>query len=132
MAHFSEIDSNNYVIRVLVIPNEEENRGEEFLSIDLGLGGRWLKTSYNTIGNKHMGGGIPFRKNFGSIGYQYIEDLDGFIPPQPYPSWLLNEDSGLWYPPIPKPDSKTDEISIWDESIIDWKIIPYGLNTTLT
>jgi len=88
-----------------------------------------MKTSYNTIGGVHQYGKIPFRKNFGSVGYKYREDLDGFIAPQPYNSWLLDTETGLWYPPIAKPTGTDDVIYIWDESIVNWESIPYGINT---
>lgn len=73
MAHFAEIDSNNKVIRVLVIDNEHENRGEEYLAIDCGLGGRWIQTSYNR----------NFRGAFAGEGYLYDEAKDEFIEPLP-------------------------------------------------
>jgi hypothetical protein len=118
MAHFSQIDENNYVIQVLVVPDEQEHRGEEFLSVELGLGGRWIQTSYNTHQGQHAYGGTPFRKNFGGIGYQYREDLDAFITPKPYPSWnILNEETGAYQSPIPYPG---DGLYDWDEETLSW------------
>lgn len=73
MAHFAEIDENNTVVRVLVVDNSEEHRGEEFLSKDLGLGGRWIQTSYNS----------NFRYNFAGIGFIYDPIDDAFVPPIP-------------------------------------------------
>ena len=97
MAHFAEIDENNIVCRVLVVPNDEEHRGHEFLSVDLGLGGSWIQTSYNTRGGVHQQGGIPLRKNFAGIGYTYDEARDAFIPPRPEEGkWTLNESSCWW------------------------------------
>ena len=92
MRHFAEIDENNIVTRILVVPNEQEHRGQEFLSEDLGLGGRWIKTSYNN----------NIRRNYAGIGHMYDENLDIFIPPKPFPSWSLDSD-GYWQAPVPMP-----------------------------
>ena len=73
MAHFAEIDDTNTVIRVLVVPDEQEHRGQEFLANDLGLGGTWLQTSYNN----------NIRGVYAGIGYTYDPDLDIFIAPPP-------------------------------------------------
>lgn len=96
MAHFAEVDSNNVVVRVLVVSNDQEHRGQEFLANDLGLGGTWIQTSYNTIGGKHNNGGIPLRKNYAGIGYTYDPDRDAFIPPKPEGNWTLDEETCLW------------------------------------
>lgn len=124
MAHFAEIDSDNKVIRVLVISNEQEDRGQEFLASDLGLGGIWLKTSYNTYGGKHKNGGVPFRKNYAGIGYSYDSARDAFIPPKPslYPSWILNEETCLWEPPVSFPVGSGKYV--WNESIVNWTAHP--------
>jgi hypothetical protein len=107
MAHFAKINDYNTVEEVLVIPDSEEHRGEEFLCIDLGLGGRWIQTSYND----------NFRKQYAGIGFKYDEDKDMFIQSQPYPSWVLDENSD-WQPPIPKPD---DSIYwTWEEPSLKW------------
>lgn len=73
MAHFAEIDETNTVLRVLVVPNEQEHRGQEYLSDEIGLGGNWIQTSYN---NK-------IRYNFAGVGYIYDPIDDAFIPPIP-------------------------------------------------
>jgi hypothetical protein len=73
MAHFCEVDSNNTVLRVLVVPDEQEHRGQEYLADELGLGGIWLQTSYNA----------RIRKNYAGIGYTYSEQHDAFIAPKP-------------------------------------------------
>jgi hypothetical protein len=119
MAHFAEIDSNNIVIRVLVIDDSQELRGHDFLSNDLKLGGNWIKTSYNTRGNIHLKGGTPFRKNYAGKGYVYDSIRDAFIPPKPFSSWSLNEDTCLWQPPISYPTDSTKRYK-WDESIMNW------------
>ena len=90
MAHFAEIN-DNAVSRILVVPDEEEGRGQEFLADDLGLGGTWVQTSYNTHAGAHRLGGTPFRGNYAGIGHTYDADLDAFYGSQPYPSWVLNE-----------------------------------------
>lgn len=104
MAHWAELDENNIVVRVTVGDNNDPDEGYQWL-ID-NLGGRWVKTSYNTYGGKHKEGGTPFRKNFASIGFTYDEQRDAFIPPKPeviiYPKigkkrdWVLNEETCLW------------------------------------
>lgn len=111
MAHFAQIDENNIVLRVLVIGNEHEHRGQEFLANDLGLGGIWLQTSYNAT----------FRKNFAGIDFTYDQARDAFIAPQPYPSWVLNEVTCRWEAPIPVPQD--GKIYVWVEPT-GWEIIP--------
>lgn len=81
MANFAEIDDNNIVVRVLVVPDEQEHRGQEFLAEDLGLGGRWIQTSYNN----------RIRKQLAGIGYSYDPINDVFIRPQPAAWFVLNE-----------------------------------------
>lgn len=119
MAHFAEIDEQGVVLRVLVVDNAQENDGQNFLANTLGLGGTWLKTSYNTSGGVHSSGGTPFRKNYAGIGYTYDSGRDAFIPPKPFASWTLNETSCLWEAPVAYP---TDGIMyVWDEETTDWK-----------
>jgi len=113
MAHFAEINSNNVVVRVLVIPDEEEHRGQDFLANDLNLGGTWIQTSYNH----------KIRKRFAGIGMTYRKDLDAFIHPQPFPSWSLNEDDCCWYAPVPCP---SDIGYIWNEDILNWQKQDYS------
>jgi hypothetical protein len=86
MAHFAELDSNNIVTQVLVVPNHQENRGQEYLANDLGLGGNWIRTSYN--GN--------IRKNYAGIGYSYWPDLDAFVPPKCHDEAVLDETTAQW------------------------------------
>jgi len=114
MAHFAEIDSNNTVVRVLVIPDDAEDRGQDYLANDLGLGGTWVQTSYN--GN--------IRKNFAGIGFAYDVERDAFIAPKPFDSWLLNEETCQWNAPVVYP---TDGVVYeWDEESKDWKAIVNG------
>ncbi len=96
MANYAEIDQSGTVLRVIVVSNtDEDSLGSEaavsgWLANDLGLGGTWKKTSYNTRKNVHAKGGQPLRKNFAGIGYKYDSVRDAFIPPKPYDSWVLN------------------------------------------
>lgn len=98
MAHWAEIDENNYVIRVTVGDNDDPNGDEGYQWLIDNLGGRWVKTSYNTRGGVHISGGTPFRKNYAGIGCYYDEVRDAFIPPKPNlpGNWVFNEDSCLW------------------------------------
>ena len=108
MAHFAQIDSNNIVTRVVVVPNDQEQRGQEYLAIDLGLGGTWIQTSYNN----------NIRNVYAGIGYIYNADLDVFITPKPYPSWTLNS-SGYWEPPVSRP-SNPYKLYTWNEAEQKW------------
>lgn len=119
IAHFAEINEDNVVVRVLVVSDDQEHRGEEFLANDLGLGGRWLKTSYNTVAGEHRNGGTPYRFNYAGINFTYDEKRDAFIPPKPFASWKLNEDTCVWDAPTPMP---TDgKLYTWDEPTTSWK-----------
>ena len=118
MAHFAPIDENNIVVQVLVVSDAQEERGQEFLANDLGLGGTWKKTSYNTSGGVHANGGTPYRKNYAGIGYKYDATRDAFIPPKPFASWTLNETTCLWDAPVAYP---TDgKIYTWNEETTSW------------
>ena len=99
MAHWAEIDENNIVVRVLVGDNDDPNGDEGYQWLIDNLGGTWIKTSYNTIGNVHRLGGEPFRKNYAGIGYTWDEARDAFIPPKPIlegKEFVLNEETCLW------------------------------------
>ncbi len=93
MAHFAEINSNNIVLRVLVVSNEQEVKGQDFLSNDLNLGGNWIKTSYNN----------NIRKKFAAIGDTYDNTRDAFIAPKPNNSIGFDEDKCQWI--VPKIDT---------------------------
>ena len=80
--------------------------------------GEWIQTSYNTHGGQHPEG-RPLRKNYAGIGYSYDRTKDAFIPPKPYPSWVLNEETCLWGAPTPMPTD--DKTYIWDETTTSWK-----------
>ena len=124
MAHFAQIDENNIVTQVLVVGNDQEHRGQDFLANDLGLGGTWIKTSYNTHGGVHSNGGTPLRKNYAGIGYTYDAGRDAFIPPKPFNSWVLDEDTCLWNAPTPMPTEGGPYM--WVEDDLNWQTIPSG------
>ena len=108
MAHFAELDADNIVVRVLVVPNEQENRGHDYLATDLGLGGTWVQTSYNAT----------IRKNYAGIGYTFDSGRDAFIPPKPFASWVLNEATCNWDAPVARPED--DKMYTWDEATTSW------------
>ena len=121
MAHFAQIDENNVVTQVIVVANsdtadvsgvEKEHIGAAFC--EKLLGGTWKQTSYN--------GSI--RKNYAGLGYTYNADIDAFVPPQPFASWLLNETTAQWEAPVAMPeDAGTGEPPkryTWDEDSVNW------------
>lgn len=117
MAHFAKLDENNVVLEVNVVHNNElldengvesEQKGIDFLTAWSGGYTNWKQTSYN--GN--------IRKNYAGIGYTYNPSIDAFVPPQPYASWLLNNDTAQWEAPTPMPtDGKRYS---WDEATLSW------------
>jgi hypothetical protein len=115
MAHFAQLDENNVVTQVIVVHNndclldgvENEIVGVVFCKSLFGTETRWKQTSYN--------GSI--RKNYAGVGYTYREDIDAFVPPQPYPSWALDANA-QWQPPTPMPID--GGIYSWDEATTSW------------
>jgi hypothetical protein len=121
MAHFAQIDSNNIVTQVLVIEQDVINTGL------FGEPSSFVQTSYNTHGGVHTLGGTPLRKNYAGTGYTYDSVRDAFIPPKPYNSWTLVEDTCLWTAPVSRP---TDgKVYSWDEETLSWKDISDGEST---
>lgn len=121
MAHYALLDRNNIVVQV--ITGKDENEGiydwELFYTQETRLQAK--RTSYNTSGGIHSNGGTPFRKNYAGIGYTYDPDRDAFIPPKPYPSWVLNEQTCLWDAPVAMPtDGQRYQ---WDEATVSWVVI---------
>jgi len=115
LAHFAKLDENNIVIFVTV-GRDEDNGKEEELSAR--TGDIYKQTSYNTYGGIHLLGGTPFRKNYAGIGFTYDGQKDAFIPPKPFNSWVLNEETCLWESPIPYPvDGKSYD---WDDAATSW------------
>ena len=117
MAHYAKIDKNNIVIKVLVIDEETVNSG------DFGDPLSWIQTSYNTHGGQHSLGGTPFRKNYAGEGMIYDKTRDAFIETQPYPSWILDEDTCQWNAPVAYPTGHAADGPIyeWDEATTSWK-----------
>ena len=110
MSYFAKVNDDNIVEQVVIAESAEW--------CETNIGGTWLQTSYNTVGGVHTAGGTPLRKNYAGIGYTYDAERDAFIAPNPFASWLLNEDTCLWEPPVPKPtDGKIYE---WDEPTLSW------------
>jgi hypothetical protein len=121
MAHFAELDNNNIVTRVIVVNNtdlvdeqgnESEQVGIAFCKQLFGADTNWVQTSYNA----------NIRKNYAGIGYTFDTTRDAFIPPKPYSSWLLNEETCNWEPPVPYPND--GERYMWDEGTASWVLIP--------
>ena len=117
MAHFAQLDDNNQIINVIVVANEDcfdsngvenEDIGVAFCKSLLGYETRWIQTSYNA----------NFRKNYAGLGYYYDPDRDAFIPPTPYDSWVLDEETAQWTAPTPVPDN--EKFYSWDESTLSW------------
>ena len=115
MSHFAKLDNNNVVIFVTVGRQEDDGREAELCAR---TGDKYVQTSYNTSGGVHRLDGIPLRKNYAGIGYTYDLGRDAFIPPTPYPSWLLNETTCLWQSPVPMPED--GERYRWDEATTSW------------
>jgi hypothetical protein len=130
MAHFAKVNEHGIVVNVFVADQEWV---DTFIDDTPG----WIiQTSYNTIGGVHYtqsldGGRVPsedqtkaLRKNYAGIGFTYDSERDAFIPPKPYPSWVLNEDTCLWEAPIPNPEGWFDETHryfyVWNEETASW------------
>jgi hypothetical protein len=125
MAYFAQINDSSVVEQVISINNsiigEPENSfpntepiGVDFICNTLLIGGVWKQTSYNK----------SFRKNYAGIGYTYDSTRDAFIPPKPFNSWILNNETCLWEAPISRPDGNW----YWDEETISWKEITNDIN----
>lgn len=115
MAHWAELDQNNIVLRVTVGNNEHVDEGYQWLLDN--HGGTWLKTSYNTIQGIHLLDGTPFRGNYAGKGFTYYLDIDAFMPPKEFESWVIDTETYSWIPPVSKPDSGIWE---WDEETVSW------------
>lgn len=111
MAHFAKV--NNGVVEQVIVAEPEFF--ETFIDTSPG---QWIQTSYNTYGGQHKLGGIPLRKNFAGIGYTYDAVRDAFIPPKPFASWILNEDTCLWEAPVVMPQD--GKVYIWNEAQLTW------------
>lgn len=124
MSHFAKLDESNIVVFVTVGRQEDDGREAE---LSARTGDVYKQTSYNTRGGVHYDPttGQPsadqskaLRGNFAGIGFRYDETLDAFIPPQPFPSWTLNESTFRWKAPVPYPDD--GNFYDWDEDTLSW------------
>lgn len=122
MAHYAVLDSNNTVTQVIVGKTEVSTNWEAYYGSKFGQ--TCKRTSYNTRAGVHIEGGTAFRKNYAGIGYTYDETRDAFIPPKPYNSWVLNEDSCTWDAPVAMPTDPLEEGQFykWDEETTSWII----------
>lgn len=124
MAHFAELDSNGVVVQVIVIANEDcgggefpesEAAGQAFINtLPPHAGKTWKQTSYNN----------NFRARYAGVGYSYNEEFDAFIAPQPFPSWVLNEETTMWEAPVPRPE---EGMWAWNEEEQQWDAVDMGV-----
>lgn len=149
MAHFAELNQDNIVVRVLVVPDSEENRGEEYLASDIGLGGRWIQTS---ITNR-------IRGVFATVGMEYLPEVDKFMPlkPESNPSFIFDDSQWKWVQPVTEPEDadwvmdgnrqpefqdveieidgeitvlkqpilpENPKVYIWNEELVAWDLLP--------
>lgn len=124
MAHYAFVNSNNTVTQVIVGRDEDDlvegvTDWETYYGEQMGE--RCLRTSYNTAAGVHSGGGTPYRGNYAGIGYTYDEELDAFLPPQPYNSWTLNESTYSWEAPTAYPED--GEAYVWNENRKEWELV---------
>ena len=121
MAHFAKLDENNVVIFVTV--GRDEDNGKE-AELSARTGDVYKQTSYNTNGGVHSLGGTPFRKNYAGLGYTYDAQRDAFIPPKPYNSWVLDENTCLWNSPVAMPSDAGQgdppKRYTWNEETVNW------------
>ena len=123
MAHFAKLGVGNVVERVHVVSNDvatTEQAGIDFLNKLYNTRDVFKQTSYNTIGGVHKLGGTPFRKNYAGVGYNYDQTRDAFIPPKPFASWTLNEETCVWDPPVVRPDD--GQRYSWNETTQQWDL----------
>jgi len=113
MSHYAKV-VNGIVTQVIVA---EPEFFQTFVDTSPG---EWIQTSYNTYGGQHPEG-RPLRKNYAGVGYTYDPQRDAFIPPKPYNSWVLDEESCLWESPVPYPND--EQRYIWNEEAQSWDLI---------
>ena len=125
MAHYAFLNENNVVTEVIVGRDEDEvvdgiSDWEAYYGEFRGQ--TCKRTSYNTQAGQYIGDGTPFRKNYAGIGYTYDADRDAFIPPKPFDSWVLNDDTCVWDAPVAYPDD--GQAYSWDEDTTSWVLVP--------
>lgn len=123
MAHYAFLNMQNIVTEVIV--GKDETDGNTNWEIHYGNIREQVckRTSYNTYGGQHKTGGTPFRKNYAGVGYTYDESRDAFIPPKPYPSFVLDEETCLWNPPVAYPTTDDGTLYNWNEETQSWDVI---------
>jgi len=123
MAHFAKLGVGNIIEKVARVSNDvatTEQAGIDFLNNLYKSRDVWKQTSYNTKGGAHLLGGTPFRKNYAGVGYTYDQTRDAFIPPKPFNSWILNDDTCQWEAPVAYPDD--GQIYNWNEETQQWDL----------
>jgi len=118
VAHYAIIDADTMTVTQVFVGKDEIDTSHDWEQYYAPTGFICRRTSYNTHGGVHLGGGVAFRKNYAGIGYTFDAARDAFIPPQPFPSWTLNDDTCLWEPPVPYPDDGQDYT--WNEATQSW------------
>jgi hypothetical protein len=123
MAHYAFLNDDNIVVNVTTGNDELSDGGNWELQYEQLSGLKCRRTSYNTYGGQHSSGGKAFRKNYAGIGFSYDAERDAFIPPQPFASWVLDEESCLWQAPVAYPsDGKSyawnEATGSWDEELL--------------
>jgi hypothetical protein len=110
MSHFAKVNAQGIVEQVIVAEQDFINSLPDSSS--------WVQTSYNTYKGVHLLGGTPLRKNYAGIGFTYDPTRDAFIPVKPYSSWVLDEETCLWNPPVSMPND--GKLYYWDEPTLTW------------
>ena len=124
MAHFAKLGVGNIIEKVARVSNDvatTEQAGIDFLNNLYKSRDVWKQTSYNTKGGAHLLGGTPFRKNYAGVGYTYDQTRDAFIPPKPFNSWILNDDTCQWEAPVAYPDD--GQRYSWNETTTSWDVV---------
>jgi hypothetical protein len=131
MAHYAQLDSGNVVVNVFVGRDDVVEGIDDWETYYAPQGFTVKQTSYNTYGGVHYTDGVPsedqrkaLRFNYAGIGFTYDEDRDAFIPPKPFESWVLDQDSCLWKAPLPYPDGGGQYT--WNEETGSWDLSSYG------
>lgn len=118
MAHFAELNESNVVTRVIVVANKDTSDASGVEKEYIGaafcerlFGGTWKQTSYNA----------NFRKNYAGIGYSFWANIDAFVPPKPFESWVIDEETALWVAPTPMPENPDEgNVYVWSEETTSW------------
>lgn len=116
MAHFAKLSATNIVEWVIVVPNEEEHRGQDFINNVLKLPGRWVQTSYNA----NIGG------VFAGKGFSYDPETGMFREPCPFPGWVWTDEISRWQAPVPAPED--GQLYTWDGSSQSWVVDTSGMS----